>query len=386
MPSSTEPRREPRAPDPRAGKGASHASGSTSLAFLAGDVVEHLPSAVLVAGADGRVLFANPAAHRLLGPFDEGEPILDQIAGSDELREAIGSALASQSGAPLAEIAVESPELGQVPVEMRATPLRDERGAVYAILFLLENVAAARRRAGEIRRLENLASLGRFASAVAHEIRNPLTGIGAGVQYLMKFTATNPEEIEMGKLILGEIDRLNRIVEDIFHAGRPLRISRRPLDIRGPIERAVALVGDLAARQRVTLEMSLDASLPEITVDGERIEQVVINLLRNAVQCSPPEGRVVVRTRLAVASPRDRLVPVDGPPHLAIEVVDQGAGIASEKLQQIFEPFFTSRVGGTGLGLYVSHMIVDAHGGSIRVESEVGLGSTFTVLLPFARA
>ena len=308
MPSSTEPRSEPHAPEPRSGKNtprvAGGGSGSTSLAFLAGDVVEHLPSAVLVAGADGRVLFANPAAHRLLGPVDEGEPLLEQIMGSDELLEAIGSALASQSGAPLAEIAVHSPELGQVPVEMRATPLRDERGAVYAILFLLENVAAARRRAGEIRRLENLASLGRFASAVAHEIRNPLTGIGAGVQYLMKFTATNPEEIEMGKLILGEIERLNRIVEDIFHAGRPMRISRRPLDIRGPIERAVALVGDLAARQRVTVETSLDASLPEISVDGERIEQVVINLLRNAVECSHSEGRVVVSTRLAVASPR----------------------------------------------------------------------------------
>lgn len=362
-----------------------HASSTTSLALLAADVVEHLPGAVLVVGIDGGVLFVNPSAERLLGRVEEGDAILTRLSANDDLRAAVGAALASQSGTPLAEVPVRSPDLGDVPVELRATPLRDDRGAVYAMLFLLENTAAARRRELEIHRLENLAALGRFASAVAHEIRNPLAGIGAGVQFLEKFSAQSGEEREMIRMILAEVNRLDRIVEDIFHAGRPLRINREAVDIRGPVERAVALVADLAAERGVTVARDLDASLPEILIDAERVEQVLINLVKNAVESSPRGTEIVVRTRLAVATAHEALFPRGAPPCLAIEIADHGVGIAKDKLAQIFEPFFTSRAGGTGLGLYISHMIVSAHGGSIRVESEPGRGSVFTVLLPFAR-
>lgn len=352
---------------------------------LAVDIVEHLPSAILVVGTDGRTLYANAAANALVGPLDPGEAILPRLAPNDDLRECVGAALLAHTGAPVTELGLRGAGGETIPVEVRTLPLRGETESADALLFLVENVSAARRRENEIRRLERLAALGRFASSIAHEIRNPLAGIGAGVQYLQKFASLGNDEQNTVRLVLDEVKRLDRIVEDIFLAGRPLRLRIEPTDILGPIERAITLAADFASGLRVEVAVEHDTSLPEIPVDAERIEQVILNLLKNAVQASPPGARVVVRTRLAIESAHERLVPGGGGPVLAVEIVDAGVGIATDQINRIFEPFYSLRHGGTGLGLYVSHLIAEAHGGAIQATSEPGKGSLFALLLPYDR-
>lgn len=360
-------------------------AGDTELARLSLDVLENLHGAVLVCGIDGEVLHANRASRDLLGKLQRGSALLDGLSDNDELRAALGSALVSQSGAAFKELTVKSAAWGDVAVELRTTPLLRADGRAYALLFQLDNVSAARRRDAEIRRLERLAALGRFTSTVAHEVRNPLAGIGAGVQYLAKTASHGPEERETIAMILEEIKRLDRIVGDIFHAGRPPQINLQMTDIHQPIERAVGLARELASQRGVQITLHADPSLPAIEIDGERIEQVMLNLLKNAAEASEAGGTVAVRTSLAAGTPLDGLLPSGAHPNLSIEVSDRGSGMSREQLSQVFEPFYSARSGGTGLGLYVTQMIINAHSGKIHVESVPGEGSTFQVLLPYKR-
>jgi two-component system sensor histidine kinase HydH len=201
-----------------------------------------------------------------------------------------------------------------------------------------------------------------------------LTGIGTGVQYLERHTEGDPEHTENLRFIQREIGRLNRIIEDLFRVTHPHPLRKAPENPRQMVELAVQSLGDLPDRRRVEVEYCFAPDLPRVPVDPDQIQQVLLNLLKNAIEATPEGGRVEVHVYPS---------PEETRPQVVFQILDSGPGIVPEALPHVFEPFFTKgKPDGTGLGLYVSHGIVERHGGELHAANKNQSGAIFSLILP----
>jgi len=233
----------------------------------------------------------------------------------------------------------------------------------------------------ETMRGEKLASVGLLASGVAHELNNPLTGIltfSHLVRQKMPDKSTDAEDMD---LVIRETKRCAAIIKRLLDFAREKLPEKKFTDLNQVIDDTVRIVEQPAHLRDIEITVHLDRVLPPIWIDADQIKQVIMNMLVNAQHAVEEKGSITVSTRRSL----DPRAPAGEPkPMVEISIVDTGCGIPETNLRRIFDPFFTSKdVGkGTGLGLSVSHGIVEAHGGLIEVESKVGEGSTFRVLLP----
>src|SRR5438445_6856274 len=237
-----------------------------------------------------------------------------------------------------------------------------------------EELAEANRHLREaeaaVRRSERLAALGQLSAGLAHELRNPLGTMRASAEMLTKYVAADNELArEMAGFIASEVDRTNSLVTRFLEFARPLKLRPAVVDITEVLDRAVTLVERDAPRYRVTFYKNYSPDLAPFPLDAELMERVFYNLLLNAAQASAEEGAVTVKTRA-----------LDGTAEVA--VIDRGPGIDPKIMEQIFNPFFTTKPDGVGLGLAIVSKIVDEHGGRITVESEPAKGTVFRVYLP----
>jgi two-component system NtrC family sensor kinase len=218
---------------------------------------------------------------------------------------------------------------------------------------------------------EKLASLGKMAAGVAHEINNPLTSILINAHLLLEKPGLDPAVEESLKLIADETTRCAGIVGGLLDFARQTPFHPAPTDINDLIERTLQLLERQASVRNVLIEKALDRSLPPIELDKNKLQQVFSNLALNACEAMPAGGTLAVASRLS----RDGT-------HIEISFSDTGTGIPKENLPRLFDPFFTTKSFGTGLGLAVSYGIIRQRGGTILVRSEVGQGSEFTVRIP----
>ena len=227
----------------------------------------------------------------------------------------------------------------------------------------------------EMERRGSLSTLGNMAAAVAHEIRNPLNAVSMGLQRLrVEFSPAEAEEYcRLLELVQGEVRRLNTIVEEFLSLARPL--SLKPGRIRVPdlVDEVVRLVETEAEASGVSIERAIPAALPTLEADRDRLKQVVLNLTLNAIQAMPQGGALTLGAAVT-----------DG--RLALTVTDTGPGIPPELLHRVFDPYVTSKTKGLGLGLTIARRIVEAHGGTVAVESQPGRGTCFRVTLPLGGA
>jgi signal transduction histidine kinase len=222
-----------------------------------------------------------------------------------------------------------------------------------------------------VRRSDRLAALGQLSAGLAHELRNPLGTIKTSAEMLLKnVPADNAVAREMAGFISSEVDRTNSLVTRFLDFARPLAVRLEKTDLTQVIDQAVSDVEKHQPPFDVTIYKNYSPEIPPFFLDGELMERVMYNLLLNAAQASPPSGSITVKTRQ-----------IDG--MVEIAVIDRGSGIQPKLIENIFNPFYTTKSGGVGLGLAIVSKIVDEHGGSISVESEPGEGSVFRVYLPF---
>ena len=225
---------------------------------------------------------------------------------------------------------------------------------------------------------EKQAGIGRLAAGVAHEINNPLTGVLTFTHMLLRRTDINDEIRSDLQTIARETDRVRTIVKGLLDFSRQTALEKEPTDINKLVKTTIGLVENQALIKGITLHFKPKEGLPVRRVDRNQLQSVILNMIINAFDATEPGGRVIVSTDLTVSG-RTR-----GQKGIEIAIADTGSGIPSDHLDKLFDPFFTTKeVGqGTGLGLSVSYGIIERHGGTIRVQSEVGKGSTFSIWLP----
>lgn len=331
-------------------------------------VMGGLIDGVVLTDADGRVLRVNPAAEKMLGltEMDAFDKPFVQATRDYEMARVLNSALdGKERSSAVVEHGVEH---HFIQVQARVVEGAQQRLG----LVVLRDVT-------DVRRLETVRR--EFVANVSHELRTPLTSIRALVETLEAGAVEEPE-IAMDFLhrIIGEIDRLNTLVEDLLDFAR-LEAGRTPLrleivDIGEVLETGAKRLSQQIERAGLTIEVDLDESLPEIAIDVGRIEQVLINLIHNAIKFTPSGGELFLRGW------REKNT-------VYVSLRDTGIGIPEEEQPRLFERFYKSdkarRSGGTGLGLAIAQNIVNLHGGRISVKSKTGEGSEFVFTLPMKR-
>lgn len=341
------------------------------------EVIENLPLGLVAVDTHRRVLAWNRGAEAILGLDREmarAAPIsrIPPAQGARSWHDALTASLDSGETTVRAEHEVVRPDGSSLPVEVSTAPLRDVDGTIRGAVATLLDVSSLKRMEDRIRQLDRLAALGRFASSVAHELRNPLTGIATGVQYLSRGFPEGDERHESVAFILREVVRLNTIIQDLFTATKPREVLARPTRVADVVEWALRGLQPSIEASGVTIDRGDADTWPTVLADADQLQQVLLNLIQNAVQASEAGGRVTVRAYRRLGER----------PAAVIEVEDEGHGISAEDLPRVFEPFFTTRAKGTGLGLFVAHGIVQRHGGTLEVESVTGRGTRFRAVLP----
>jgi two-component system nitrogen regulation sensor histidine kinase GlnL len=250
-------------------------------------------------------------------------------------------------------------------------------------LLILRDLTRRRELETRNRDLERLAHLEVLMAGLAHEIKNPLSGMRGAAQILLDAQSRDARTRECTQIIVEEIDRLNSLLAQLLDLTGSLRMERAAVNIHQLLDRVLKIEGAGRA-EAPRFVRSFDPSLPPVWGDAGRLTQVFLNLIRNALEASQPGAPITLTTRaetgyhLGGSNGREQF--------LSLDIADQGVGIAEGDLPRIFSPFFTTKTGGTGLGLAICQRIVNEHGGVLRVRSIVGRGTTFTVTLPVGKA
>ena len=226
----------------------------------------------------------------------------------------------------------------------------------------------------QLRRAERLATLGQFAAGIAHEIRNPLVGIGSTTALLLDdATPDDPRRADL-EIIFREIHRLDRIVNQIVDYARPRSLTLAWFSLSDVVHEGLKLLETIFEEKHLVVTCRLSSGLPPLQADRDQVKQVFLNVVQNAIEASQDKGTIsILATELARGNEAG----------IGIRVTDQGCGISADDLSHVFEPFFTlGKRRGTGLGLAICRNIIETHAGDISVTSELGKGTSVNIWLP----
>jgi two-component system sensor histidine kinase HydH len=258
-----------------------------------------------------------------------------------------------------------------IPLEIAATSIKDEDDVFVGNILLFKDLTEVRALRREVARSQRLASVGRLAAGVAHEIRNPLSSIKGFATYFKERYPDRPADQQTADIMIQEVDRLNRVVGQLLEFARPVPVKPKPFALQKLMDDSIKLVSEQAANKNISIQARNNARVDEVQIDPDRINQVLLNLYLNAIDAMEKGGELNVE--IFCEGQRRNVV---------IQVSDNGHGISREELSKIFEPYFTTKSTGTGLGLAIAHNIVEAMGGKITVESDGQAGTIFRVILP----
>ncbi|MDZ7859917.1 MAG: ATP-binding protein [Candidatus Krumholzibacteriota bacterium] len=349
-------------------------------------VFESMSHGLFVTDLEGNITFANRSAKEMskmdtniLEQKSVFDLIIDKNIGKEEY--SLGNMLSREGIVSFHEGYLKRSDGYHIPIRMTTSQFLGEKDEVQGAIVLFVDRSDIKKMEEEIRHLDRLAVLGRFTSAIAHEIRNPLAGIGAGVQYLKRSGRYPRKEDKSIDSILSEVERLNRIITDLFKVVKPSDILYQKADISELIDKSYNSIKDLFLEKGVEFNKQIDDNVEPVEVDPDQIIQVLINLFKNAAEATEENGRVEVKAKSYNEKITDHNIR-EKKKILKVEIADNGKGIDKESLGKIFEPFFSKNKNGTGLGLYITHSIIHRHHGNIDVLSKEHKGTTFKITLP----
>jgi len=335
------------------------------------NVLDSIDVGILVCDENNNLLMVNKYAQRLL-PLNYGEGVqLVSAIWDERIAEFFRETLLNRDRVIDKEIDIFYKGRNRL-LSANVLPLVQDRRITGSLIYI-EDITEKRKTEARLHRAENLASLTTLAAGVAHEIKNPLGSISIHLQLLQKTLAkinyANNKTDKYLSVINEEVDRLNRIVVDFLFAVRPMNIELRECDINKLISKMMEFVSVEMEQSKILCLLELDEKAPKIMLDERLINQAMLNLVKNAQAAMPKGGVFTIATNYADNEIR-------------ISICDTGIGISKENLAKIFEPYFTTKETGTGLGLTQVYKIIREHHGEITVNSAPGTGTEFKIFLP----
>lgn len=324
---------------------------------------------------DGKVLDVNAEGLSLLGYSREELANLPPLAFVNDPETGISI---RQSGAYFTkETQLKRKDGSLLDVELGAGPFMDQQSP--RILLYMLDISEQKRMRHHLLQSEKMAFMGRLAASIAHDIRNPLAAISLNLQYLAKRLPDDfPDRGALNFAIEGS-QRIGKVIENTLSLARVTPPKVQPEQLNTIVQSAVGFLNTACAQKKVVLDTQLDPSLPLVHVEAKQIEQVVLNLIQNAIDVAPERSTVLVSTCMV-----EDLVPrtAEIRRRAAVVVLDRGPGLSQEAMKHLFEPFHTTKKGGTGLGLALSKQIMDKHNAEIKIEPAVGGGTIARLIFP----
>jgi two-component system sensor histidine kinase HydH len=257
-----------------------------------------------------------------------------------------------------------------ISLEVIATVLEEDNSNFLGYVILFRDITEVKHLKKEMERSQRLASVGSLAAGIAHEIRNPLSSIKGFATFFKERYRDNPEDQKTAEIMIQEVERLNRVIGQLLEFARPMEMKRQWTSIQEVIRHTLRMIEGQAKAKNVAIRTDLPQHIGNIFIDSDKITQVLLNLYLNGMEAMEEGGALTI----AVLPYESRMVRID--------VSDTGKGIDEKDLARIFDPYFTTRSSGTGIGLAIVHKIIESHDGELRVTSEPGKGTTVSVFLP----
>jgi two-component system nitrogen regulation sensor histidine kinase GlnL len=346
-------------------------------------VLDSMGDAIILTDAEDRIVFFNQAAE-LLTAWPQatvlGRPCGEVFAGSPVIVATIHRARLSGQTQSCGQETLRLPRRS-VLIRLSCSPVWEPTGTVEGVAAILHDLSYQKKLEDQVRRNETLARLGGLIAELAHEIKNPLGGIRGAAQLLEKRLTDDPAGTECTGVMIREIDRLSRLVDQLLILGNPVTPTPTELNVHRVLHEVLSVMESELRAKRVSVRLAIDPSLPNVHGDEALLTHVFLNLVKNAMEMMPTDGRLTISTRMETdfhALSRMK----GGGKFMRVEFADNGPGFSEDILDRVFEPFFTTKPRGSGLGLAICQRIVAMHGGTIQADNTPDRGGVVTVTLP----
>jgi len=366
-------------------------------------IINNVPIGFLLFDMEDKIISASVAIERILGKQ------MDGITGknyfeiiewkNDDKKELIEKIRRTEETLTDYSLIINNDGAKQF-LEHLIVPIKSNN-QIVSILEIITDITERKRLQDLLIHSERLAATGELAAVIAHEIRNSLTSVRMILQLFSRKEGIDKSDIDSFHVALDSVSRMERVVNDLLQLARPSKLERKRENINNILESGVEYYLSHMQQKNIEIEMNLESDLPNILIDKNRITEAFINIILNAIQAIDGSGKITISTKLIILDKviRDmakiEIVDSDYPQVdiqeivlikeskvIELEICDTGQGIDPKNIDLVFNPFFTTKVNGTGLGLSLVKNVINKHGGIIQVESQVHKGSKFTIYLP----
>lgn len=331
------------------------------------DILKNIDIGIMTTDNSGRILTLNSSGKEILKRHPD-------VSIIDELEKQTTETIREKTSINKV-VSLDSQTGKTVYIDAGTSLLKKEDGTFYGAICSFNDITERKVLEKNLVRMDRLASVGQFAAGLAHEIRNPLTGIKTGIQVLKNRELNRKEDFnaELMDGLTYEIDRINNLVTDLLDFSKPKQTLKEKENIRDVIKKSLDLAKEGYLKKDISISIEDDGTEKYVYVDKGQAEQIFLNIITNAIEAMDRKGNLVIAADL---------VTEDGTRWIRIIVTDDGTGIEKELMEKIFDPFFTTKMKGTGLGLVVVAKLIEENNGKISIESEINKGTKISVLLP----
>jgi len=338
-------------------------------------LLETMDNAVISVDNKGKIKTFNRKSEEIFGKKKEEVLNKDcqEVLNLNILGESIFKKCLLEKKNITQEMILEEKDLKKKILDLNSSFLTDESGEINGVVVVIRDVTEIKDLNEEVARHKRLAALGKLSAGIAHEIRNPLSSIRGLAQFVYNSFSKTDERKEDLNTIIQEVDRLNKLVVQVLDFAKLKKPSLTRFSLNDLIRRITELFKLEIKDKQIKFSLELSPDISQIQADEDQIRQILMNVIINAIQAIPKKGEIKIKTEKAL---------LKGEPAIKLIIEDSGIGITEKDFNQIFDPFFSTKEKGSGLGLSIVYKLVEAHQGEIKVESKEGKGTKFVIFLP----